>query len=207
MRLLTAWERAPWPLVLAGGLLAGLAWGVGARLWMRFISVSLEFTWSGTIFIIIAFGLVGLAQAGAYLGRRAGLPRRALTVLRILGVISVLPLGFGAGAAMIPTIILAALAWTHREWPTWLRGALAAVALAPAVATALSFFRDLLPMNAALGSLWFVVIYAVIIWAARASLAPQEDGWRMPVAARVVGFAALAPLVVFAAMLTRELAQ
>lgn len=185
----------------------GLAWGINARLWMRSISTSEEFTWGGTLFIVIAFAVVGLAQAAAYLGRRASLSRRWLTVLRTLGVISLLPLGFGAGASMIPTIILATLAWTQRAWPRWLRGTLAAVALAPAAATALSFFRDLPLIRAALGAVWFVVVYSVIIWAARSSLAPQQDGWRMPVAARVVGLAALAPLVLIAAMLTRDLAQ
>lgn len=206
-RLLASWGQAALPLVLAGGLLAGLAWGVNARIWMRFISTSAEFTWSGTLFIIIAFGIVGLAQAAAHLGRRASLRRRALTVLRTLGVISLLPLGFGAGASMIPTIILATLALTHRAWPRSLRGSLAAVALAPAAATALSFFGDLPPIRAALGAIWFVVVYSVIIWAARSSLAPQQDGWRVPVAARVAGFAALAPLVLFAAMLTSQVAR
>lgn len=207
MRPLTASGWAARPLVLVAGLVVGLAWGINARLWMRFISTSVEFTWSGTLFIIIAFGIFGLAQAAAYLGRRASLPRRGLTPLRALGAISLLPLGFGAGASMIPTVILATLAWTHRAWPRWLRGTLAAVALTPAVATAASFFGDLPPIRAALGAIWLAVVYAVVIWAARSSLAPQEDGWRAPMAARVVGFAALASLVLFAAMLTSQLAQ
>jgi hypothetical protein len=206
LRLLTAWGQSAWPLVLAGGLVVGLAWGINARLWMRFISTSAEFTWSGTLFIVIAFGIVGLAQAAAYLGRRASLTRRLLTGLRTLGVISLLPLGFGAGASMIPTVILATVAWTHRAWPRWLRGTLAVAALAPAVATALSFFGDLPPIRAAVGTIWFVVIYSLIIWAARYSLGPQLDGWRVPLAARVVGLAALAALVLLATMLTTQVA-
>src|SRR5687767_10113733 len=93
-RLLTAWGQAAWPLVLAGGLVGGVVWGLNARLWMRFISTNTEFTWSGTLFIVIAFGIVGLAQSGAYLARRADLGRRPMTVLRVVGVISLLPLGF-----------------------------------------------------------------------------------------------------------------
>ena len=42
-----------------GGLAGGLAWGVIPRLWMRFISTNPEFTWSGTLFIVIGFGSPG----------------------------------------------------------------------------------------------------------------------------------------------------
>lgn len=206
-RLLTAWEQAAWPLVLAGGLLVGLVWGINARLWMRFISTSLEFTWSGTLFIVIAFGIVGLVQSGAYLGRRANLGRRPMTVLRVFGVVSLLSLGFGAGASMLPTMILGTLALTHRTWPRWLRGILAAVALLPALGNAVSFFDDLSLVRAVVGTIWFVVIYAGIIWAVRYSLGPQNDGWRVPIPARVVGFAALAPLIVLAAQVTAELVE
>lgn len=41
---------------IAAGLFGGLALGVVARAWMRFISDGPEFTWSGTIFILAAFG-------------------------------------------------------------------------------------------------------------------------------------------------------
>jgi hypothetical protein len=205
--LATAWGRAAAPLVLTAGLLGGVAWGISARLWMRFISTSPEFTWSGTLFIVIAFGVVGLAQSAAHLGRRAGLTRSRMTVLRVIGIITLLSLGFGAGASMIPTIILVTLAWTQGAWPRWLRGILAAVALLPALATALSFFGDLPLIRAAVGAIWFVGIYAGIVWAARYSLGPQLDGWRVPMAARVVGFAALAPLILLAIMVTTQLAE
>ena len=87
-RLLTVWGHAPWPFVLIGGLVGGLAWGTMARLWMRFISTNVEFTWGGTLFIVIGFGIAGLAQSGAYLGRRANLARPAMTVLRVVAVIA-----------------------------------------------------------------------------------------------------------------------
>ena len=190
-----------------GGLVGGLAWGINARLWMRFISTNPEFTWSGTLFIVIGFGVAGLAQSGAYLGRRASLTRPAMTVLRVVAVIGLLPLGVAAGASMFPTIILATLALTHHTWPRWLRGILAAVALLPAVATALSFFDDLSLMRAVVGVIWFIAIYAGIIWAARSSLGPQLDGWRVPTAARVLGVAALAPLILLATMITTQLAE
>ena len=203
--LLTAWGQAPAVFVLMGGLVAGLAWGVIARLWMRFISTNPEFTWSGTLLIVIGFGIAGMAQFGAYLGRRANLARPALTALRVVAVIALLPLGGAAGASMFPTIILATLALTHHTWPRWFRGIIAAVALLPAVATALSFFADLTLIRAVAGVIWFLAIYAGIIWAARFSLGPQLDGWRVPTAARVLGVVALVPLILLAILITIDL--
>lgn len=188
-----------------GGLVGGLAWGTIARLWMRFITTNPEFTWSGTLIIVIGFGIAGLAQSGAYLGRRATLGRPALTVLRVVAVIALLPLGGAAGASMFPTIILATLALTHHTWPRWLRGTLGAIALVPTVATALSFFDDLSLMPAVAGVIWFVAIYAGIIWAARFSLGPQLDGWRVPMALRALGVVALAPLILVAILITIDL--
>jgi len=203
--LLTVWGHAPAVFVLMGGLVGGLAWGTVARFWMRFISTNVEFTWSGTLFIVFGFGIAGLAQSGALLGRRANLARPALTALRVVAVIALLPLGVAAGASMFPTIILATLALTHHTWPRWLRGILAAVALLPAVATALSFFDDLSLVRAIVGVIWFLGIYAGIIWAARSSLGPQLDGWRVPTAVRVLGAVALAPLILLAILITIDL--
>jgi hypothetical protein len=203
--LLTVWGKAPAAFVLIGGLVGGLAWGTIARLWMRFISTNPEFTWSGTLFIVIGFGIAGLAQSGAYLGRRANLARPALTALRVVAVIALLPLGVAAGASMFPTIILATLALTNHTWPLWLRGVVAAVALLPTVATALSFFDDLSLIRAVVAVIWFLAIYAGIIWAARFSLGPQLDGWRLPMALRVLGVVALAPLILLAILITIDL--
>lgn len=195
----------PGLVVLLGGLVGGLAWGINARLWMRFISTNPEFSWSGTLFIVVGFGIAGLAQSAAYLGRRANLRRPAMTALRVVAVIGLLPLGGAAGASMFPTIILAALALTHQNWPRWLRGIVGAAALLPALSTALSFFDELSVMRAVAGVIWFLAVYAGIIWAARLSLGPQLDGWRAPTAVRVLGLATLAPLILFATWIAIEL--
>ena len=42
-------DRVSWPVVLIAGLAGGLAWGVFARVWMRFISTDPQFTWNGTL--------------------------------------------------------------------------------------------------------------------------------------------------------------
>jgi len=188
-----------------GGLLGGLAWGINARLWMRFISTNPEFTWGGTLLIVIGFGIAGLAQSGAYLGRRANLRRPAMTVLRIVAVIGLLPLFAAAGASMFPAIILAALALTHQNWPRWLRGVVGAFALLLTFVTARSIFNDLSPERGVVGVIWFLTVYAVIIWAARFSLGPQLDGWRASTPVRVLGALALAPLILLGTQIAIEL--
>ena len=162
-----------------------------ARIWMRFISTDPEFTWSGTLFIVIGFGIAGLAQSGAYLGRRAGLPRSRMTVLRVVTFAGLLPLGMAAGGQVFPTVILAPLAIAHIEWSRRTRLFVGSMALLPAAIAISSFFKDLSAPRATAGSLWFLGIYAGIVWAARFTLGPQTDGWRAPRAARIGGVAAL----------------
>lgn len=167
-------------VVLGGGLLGGLAWGVLARVWMRYISTDPDFSWSGTLFIVVGFGIAGCAQAGAYVARRRGLSRPRLTAVRVVATIGLLPLGMAAGGPMFPTIMLAPLAITHVDWNRWVRGGLGILAAVPPVVTAASLFDDLSTVRATTGTVWFVAIYAGIVWAARFSLAPQLDGWRAP---------------------------
>lgn len=186
-----AGHRFPGPVVFLGGLLGGLAWGIDARAWMRFISTDPEFSWTGTLFIVIGFGIAGLAQAGAYLGRRANLQRPRLTALRVATFASLLPLGVAAGAPMFPAVVLAPLAITHTDWSDRMRLLVGAVAMIPVVATAGILLDDLSAARAVAGFLWFLAVYAGIIWAARFTLAPQLDGWRAP---RVVRIAGMAPL-------------
>ena len=102
-------DRVSWPVVLVGGLAGGLAWGVFARVWMRFISTDPQFTWNGTLFIVIGFGVAGLAQSAAYLGRRASLRRPQMTALRVATFAGLLPLGMAAGGPAFPI--------EHRELP------------------------------------------------------------------------------------------
>jgi hypothetical protein len=190
-----------WPLVLVGGLVAGLAWGINARVWMRFISTEPDFTWSGTLFIVIGFGVAATAQAGAYLARRAALGRRRLTVVRVLSFIGLLPLGMAAGGMVFPTVVLAPLAAGHREWRTWTRGLLGILALVPILFVGRVLTDDLSMGRAAVGFVWFLALYAVIVWGAGFTLAPQRDGWRAPRAARVAGAVALAAGALFVAVM------
>lgn len=184
--------RFPAPVVLLGGLLGGLVWGSYARVWMRFISTDPEFTWTGTLFIVIGFGIAGLGQSGAYLGRRAGLRRERMTALRVVTFASLLPLGVAAGAPMLPAVVLAPLAITHTEWSGRMRLLVGVVAAIPVVAIGTILSNDLSTARAAVGFMWFLTVYAGLIWAARFTLAPQLDGWRAPRAGRITGVIALA---------------
>ena len=60
-------------------------------------------------------------------------------------------------------------------------------------------------MHAVAGVIWFLAIFAGMIWAARFSLGPQLDGWRLPVGVRVLGVVALAPLILLAILITIDL--
>jgi hypothetical protein len=159
---------------------------------MRFISTDPEFTWTGTLFIVIGFGIAGLGQSGAYLGRRVGLRRSRMTVLRVVTFAGLLPLGMAAGGPMFPTVVLAPIAIAHTEWSGRMRLFVGVIALLPVVAIATILSDDLSTLRAGAGFLWFLAVYAGIIWAARFTLAPQLDGWRAPRAARIGGVAALA---------------
>jgi hypothetical protein len=192
IRASTSAHLVPGPIVLLGGFLGGLVWGLDARLWMRFISDDPQFTWAGTLFIVLGFGIAGLGQSGAYLGRRAGLGRPRLTALRVVTFVSLVPLGMAAGGPMFPAVVLAPLAITHTDWTRRMRLAVGAVATIPAVAVAGILFDELSPARAVAGCVWFLVVYGGIIWAARFTLAPQLDGWRAPRVVRLLGIAVLA---------------
>ena len=140
-------DRVSWPVVLIAGLAGGLAWGVFARMWMRFISTDPQFTWNGTLFIVIGFGLAGLAQSAAFLGRRAHLRRPQMTALRVATFASLLPLGMAAGGPVFPTIVLAPLALTHTDWSRRTDTAVGAVAMLPVLFVARSHLGKSCPSS------------------------------------------------------------
>lgn len=110
--------------VFAGAAL-GLAWGLAARVWMRFVSETPEFTWTGTGFI---FGASLLAGAG--LGAVEGARRRRRAKRWRFAALAVLLLGVGAGIIMLPIAWLGGAALSGR-WPLPVRIGLALLALIP----------------------------------------------------------------------------
>lgn len=168
-------DSAPAVLVLFTSFLAGATLGVVARIWMRFITTDPEFSWEATLFILTGFGVALLGQAGVYLGRRSGVRRSALVALRILAVVTLLPLSFGAGAVGFPVIVLAPLAIIRSGWNGWLRVLLGVLASLAVLFLAFTLFSDLSLMRAALGLAWFALIYGVLVWAVSFSFASRDD--------------------------------
>ena len=175
-----------WPILIAGPF-AGLALGVGARVWMRLISDKPEFSWSGTIFILVGFTIFGVAQSIAIATRRRARRRWTLTIARVVGVIGLLPLFVGAGSVMLPTVVAGGLAYARTDWNRIVRVVCLAVAMLPVLFVA----KDLVgsfgwSVHTLLGFAGLLAVYGTIVVAARSTFAPQLDGWRLPRWAMVI---------------------
>lgn len=98
------------------GLLLGAAWGVLARIWMRWVSTDHSFSWAGTL------GIIGIAAtAGALLGLvHAARQRRGSWWWRLAAVPTLL-LFAGAGIPLLPAYLLGGWAWGSRRVPAVFR--------------------------------------------------------------------------------------
>ena len=96
----------------AAGL--GLVWGVTARLWMRLISTTPEFTLAGTAGILITTTLFGAWTGLAFAARRRGWRGWRHFVPRTLTVISFIPFGIAGGLPLMLTVLVATLGMTQR---------------------------------------------------------------------------------------------
>lgn len=119
------------------GLGVGVGYGAALRAWMRLVSTDPGFSWSGTGYIIGAFAVLGTTAGLATAGRHRRWRRRLLAV-RAVGITLSLGCFTGAGAAMLPTIVPAALGRARTDWPTWLRTTLIALGTVVAAAVVLS---------------------------------------------------------------------
>jgi hypothetical protein len=142
------------------------------RMWMRFITTSPEFSWGGTIAIVVvsafAGGVLGLARLRRSRGG-AGWWR--------LSLLAILPLGAG-GAVMWPAVILGAIA-LGRPRPRWLRAVLGTAALATQVPVigevAFNNWR-LSPAEGVLAAMWYLPMLAIETWAFSVAFAPSLEG-------------------------------
>ena len=147
---------------------------------MRLISEDPEFTWNGTLFIVLGFTLFGLAQAVVAVARSREPRRWQLTIVRTVGGIFTLPLFAAAGAVMFPTVVGAGLGSARTKWHPFIRGICFAIATVPV------FFvgRQLVDafgwsLHTAAGFVVMLAVYATIIRATQFTFAQQEDGWRL----------------------------
>ena len=177
--------RHPW-LLAPLGFVSGVALGVIARLWMRWISGDPEFSWGGTIFIVTAFALLGMTQGIAAAARVGGRRRPVVTVARVFGVIGMMTIFAGAGAIMLPTVVGGGLALYRTDWRRWLRVIFALVAAPPVVFVTLGIVDEIGVVRGVPQVVLFLLVYGAVLWAVRASLAPLRDGWRMNRVARTV---------------------
>ncbi|WP_392542542.1 hypothetical protein [Oryzobacter telluris] len=95
----------------AVGLALGLLWGVVARGFMRLLTGSPEFTWSGTLYIVGSAGLVGALVSVVRSQRLAG----RSWWWRLLGLPFVLMFA-AAGAIMAPGVVGVVMIADRRRW-------------------------------------------------------------------------------------------
>ncbi len=85
----------------ARGLGLGLAWGVGARLWMRMVASDPQVTWRGTLGVLVSAGLAGSLIGVAHAAGRQG-ASNAWRALALPGV----ALFLGPGLPFLPAFLL-----------------------------------------------------------------------------------------------------
>ena len=95
----------------AVGMVAGFVWGVVARGFMRLMSVSPEFTWSGTLYIVGTASVVGGLVAVVRQQRLSGRSRW----WRLLGLPFVL-LFAAAGVLLAPGVVGVVMLLDRRRW-------------------------------------------------------------------------------------------
>jgi hypothetical protein len=167
-----------WWFVPAGAL-AGCVLGVVARAWMRWISTDPEFTWAGTIGIVVSFGVFGAVQSTAAIARRRPVrPRLVASTRATAGVLS-LGLFGAAGAVMLPTVLFGSVAVWRRGLSPVARAIFALLAVPAVVFVSVGIVddhgRSLVSISAIAV---FLAIYAVVIAATWPTTAPVLDGWR-----------------------------
>ena len=130
---LDAMDQQPriWAAVVVGASL-GFGWGLIARIWMRLISTSPEFSVAGTVAILVITTVFGMCTGVAFAARRRGWRRWRHYLPRGLVVFFFIPFGMAGGMPLMLTILLATIAVTQRAvvgiWVVTVLAILAAVA-------------------------------------------------------------------------------
>lgn len=176
----TATPASAWWIVPLG-LVGGLALGIVFRLWMRLIADDPDFTWAGTLAIVLGFGWFGLWQSAAHLmrhGRRTWLMR----VGRVAGSLGIAPLFMAAGGVMAPTVIGWSMACSGPSRPRWSRVAAGIAGSAQMVLLGRFLAREfgLTAVQTVGGLAGAVVLYALVAVAARPTFARDGRSWPVP---------------------------
>ncbi len=183
------WEiKAGTAQTLTLGFFVGVTVGVVARAWMRWISTEPEFSWSGSIFIVLAFTIFFTVQSIVTVFRRRVRSRLSTTLVRICGVIFSLQLFFAAGAVMFPTVVIASIVlWTEGLKRLGRKGRIAqvvllALSLAIPINTSKEIISDFGWTIPTLGRiLLFATIYGLVIIALRPTIRPYIKENSVPI--------------------------
>jgi hypothetical protein len=163
-----------WKIILAS-VLGGLVLGIVARLWMRWISTDPEFTWGGTIGIVVAFTIFSTTQATIYAARRRVKTKRFTSVIRGVGIFFTLPLFTAAGAIMFPTVTLISIAVWQKKMDRKVRAALCVIGSVIPIIQIRGFISDFGWTIATLGrTLLFIAIYFTVVMLIKPTISPFE---------------------------------
>lgn len=186
-------------MTIAAGTLGGFTLGVAARAWMRLISTDPEFTWNGTMFIVLGFTVWGTGQ-GVATATRARTDRRwKLATARTFGAVTTLPLFMAAGGIMAPTVIGGSLAVHRTDWRAWVRVLLGLFGLLPVVMVGVQLHDDFgVGWRWLAGVTGLLVIYALVVTAERATMQRTRNGGRVYSVLRVVALAGVLVAIVVA---------
>lgn len=184
---------------IATGLLGGFTLGVAARAWMRLITTDPEFTWNGTMFIVLGFTIWGTGQAAASAIRSRTVGRWKVATARGIGAVTTLPLFMAAGGIMAPTVIAGSLALHRADWSKWVRVVLAVVATLPVVSVGIRLEDDFgLGWRYLAGMFALLAIYALVVVAERATTQRSAYGGRIYGVLRIVSIVGVFVVIVVA---------
>lgn len=162
--------------VVLAALIKGFVLGVVARAWMRWISTDPEFSWSGSIFIVMAFMIFMVNQSLVKLLRQRFKGRRSVFFIRTGGVIFSLPIFTAAGGMMFPAVALASVAAWNPSLGKRTRGILLILALIIPVIISNDIISDFGWSVTTIGRiLLFVAIYSVVVFATKPTLTPFRN--------------------------------
>lgn len=187
------------PLGAAGGLLLGIA----ARAWMRLISTEPEFSWNGTMFIVLGFTLWGTGQAVAATVRSASDRRWAVAAARTSAGILTLPLFVAAGGIMFPTVVAGGLASHRTDWRSRTRWIFGIVAMGPFVMVGLQLHDDWgWSWRWLAGMVGLLAVYGVVVACERPAMSPGRGSRRASTRriATAITVAGIAVVVAFAGL-------
>jgi hypothetical protein len=149
---------------------------------MRLLTDDPAFSWSGTLSIVIGFGIFGLLQTVPKAARMHRSGGWSVGAARVVGGIGMVPLFVAAGGFMLPTVLAGGAAYTRATWRWGWRAGAVAVAAVPFVLVIIDAVDESgWDARWMAGVALMVVTYVLIVRIASPTLSPQRYR-RRPVA-------------------------